>query len=98
MPLEQNPAHKKSETVAGLDDAAKGPLDAFDYWHSLVDEKAAAAFLKLTDRTMQAYRHRGGGPRYIRLSSRCIRYRRVDLRAWVEARIRTRAISDLTES
>ncbi len=60
-----------------------------DYWHALIDEKAAAEFLDLTDRTLQAYRHRGGGPRYIRLSSRCLRYRRVDLREWAEARMRT---------
>ena len=60
-----------------------------DYWQSLVDEKEAGRFLGLTDRTMQAYRHRGGGPRYIRLSSRCLRYRRIDLREWVEGRMRS---------
>ena len=27
--------------------------------------------------------------RYIAISSRCIRYRRIDLRAWSEARVRT---------
>ncbi len=59
-----------------------------EYWHALIDEKAAADFLGLTNRTMQAYRHRGGGPQYIRLSSRCLRYRRIDLRAWAEARMR----------
>ena len=60
-----------------------------DYWHALIDENAAADFLGLTNRTLQAYRHRGGGPQYIRLSSRCLRYRRIDLRAWAEARMRT---------
>ena len=60
-----------------------------DYWFALIDEKAAAEFLGLTDRTMQGNGYRGGGCRYIRLSSRCIRYRRVDLREWAESRIRT---------
>ena len=60
-----------------------------EFWYSLITEKAAAAFLNLTDRTMQAYRQKGGGCRYIRLSSRCLRYRRVDLREWAEARMRT---------
>jgi predicted DNA-binding transcriptional regulator AlpA len=60
-----------------------------DYWHTLIDEKAAAEFLGLTDRTMQALRQRGGGPQYIALSSRCLRYRRIDLRKWAEARVRT---------
>ena len=62
---------------------------AEDYWFALIGEKAAGAFLGLTDRTMQGYRHRGGGPLYVRLSSRCIRYRRVDLREWADARVRT---------
>jgi hypothetical protein len=60
-----------------------------EFWYSLITEKDAAAFLKLTDRTMQAYRQKGGGPQYIRLSSRCLRYRRIDLCSWAEARMRT---------
>ncbi len=59
-----------------------------NYWHSLIDEKTAAEFLKLKVRTIQGLRHRGGGPQYIRLSSRCLRYRRIDLRVWAEARMR----------
>ena len=59
-----------------------------DYWHALIDEKTAGAFLGLTDRTMQGYRRKGGGPRYISISSRCLRYRRADLRAWADARLR----------
>lgn len=58
------------------------------HWYSLIDEKAAARELGVIDRTMQNYRQRGGGPKFIRLSSRCIRYRRIDLREWVEARLR----------
>ena len=47
-----------------------------DFWFQLIDEKAAAKFLNLTTRSMQAARQRGGGSRFIRLSARCIRYRR----------------------
>ena len=61
---------------------------AGDYWHALIDEKAAADFLGLTNRTMQGLRQRGGGPQYIFLSSRCLRYRRIDLRKWADARVR----------
>ena len=60
-----------------------------EFWYSLITEKDAAAFLNLTDRTMQAYRQKGGGPKYIHLSSRCLRYRRIDLHNWAEARVRT---------
>ena len=60
-----------------------------EYWHSLIDERTAGHFLGLVERTMQAHRQRGNGPRYIALSARCIRYRRADLKAWADARVRT---------
>lgn len=60
-----------------------------EYWHSLIREAPAAEFLDNSVRTMQGMRYRGGGPRFIRLSSRCIRYRRSDLREWAEQRLRT---------
>ncbi len=60
-----------------------------DYWYSQVNEKVAAAFLDLQPRTLQAYRQRGSGPRYVAISSRCVRYRRIDLRAWTEDRLRS---------
>ena len=59
------------------------------YWHSLIPETEAAEFLNMTSRSMQAMRQRGGGPRFIRISSRCIRYRRVDLKTWADARMRS---------
>ena len=62
---------------------------AQDYWQALIDEKEAGRFLGLTDRTLQSYRQRGSGPKYISISSRCLRYRRIDLKAWADARIRT---------
>ena len=33
-----------------------------EYWESLIDEKAAAAFLGISVRTVQAFRVKGGGP------------------------------------
>lgn len=59
------------------------------FWHGLVHEAEAAAFLGLSIRSMQGYRYRSGGPRFVRISARCVRYRRTDLREWAEARIRT---------
>ncbi len=58
-----------------------------DFWFQLINEKAAAKFLNLTTRSMQAMRQRGGGPQFIRLSARCIRYRRTDLKTWADARL-----------
>ena len=98
MSLEHDPTRSEPATVTGMDGSPRGPPDASDYWHALIDEKAAAAFLDLTDRTMQAMRQRGGGPHYIRLSSRCLRYRRVDLREWADARVRTSTSDPGTEA
>ena len=63
-------------------------LDNPDYWYALIDETLAADFLDVTPRTMQAHRQRGGGPRFCRLSARCIKYRRIDLRQHAEERLR----------
>ena len=81
-----------SET-ASVDPALSGaaiPASEADinYWFALIDERAAALFLDLTHRTLQGLRQKGGGPRFFRLSSRCVKYRRIDLRDFVESRLR----------
>ncbi|MBI1418198.1 MAG: helix-turn-helix domain-containing protein [Limimaricola sp.] len=52
----------------------------------MMDERAAADTLCYTVRALQNWRHRGGGPRFIKVSARSIRYRRRDLLEWIEAR------------
>lgn len=51
---------------------------------ALLDEEAAAKYLKMTRRFMQSRRQCGDSPAYIRISARAIRYRICDLDAWVE--------------
>ncbi len=53
----------------------------------LIHEQAAADFLSVSIRTLQAWRVRGGGPRYCKIG-RAVRYRRADLTAWVEEKTR----------
>ncbi|MCZ6622909.1 MAG: helix-turn-helix domain-containing protein [Deltaproteobacteria bacterium] len=55
----------------------------------LLTEREAADFLGVTSRCLQAWRYRGGGPKFVRISSRCIRYRKSDLVEWVEERLRS---------
>jgi len=52
----------------------------------LVDEKVAAQFLCYSVRALQNWRSRGGGPKFIKVSARSVRYRRRDLLDWIEAR------------
>jgi Helix-turn-helix domain len=50
----------------------------------LLTEVAAADFLSLSTRTLQAWRSKGFGPAFVR-AGRAIRYRRRDLLAWMDA-------------
>lgn len=61
----------------------------FGYLDQLVCEKDAAEFLGYTVRALQNWRLRGGGPQFVKVSARSIRYRRRDLNAWVETRLRS---------
>jgi predicted DNA-binding transcriptional regulator AlpA len=54
----------------------------------LLDEAAAAAWMGLQPRTLQVWRVRGGGPAFVRISARCVRYRRADLDEWARSRLR----------
>lgn len=56
-----------------------------DHSDRLIDEREAAQFLGYTVRALQNWRVRGGGPRFVKVSARSIRYRRRDLIEWAEA-------------
>lgn len=58
-----------------------------DHLDRLVNESKAADLIGYSVRALQNWRSRGGGPRFVRVSKRSIRYRRRDLNAWVEDRL-----------
>ena len=55
----------------------------------LLTSQEAADFLRLTPRFLEMRRFKGGGPPFIRVSGRCVRYLKSDLRDWVEGLRRT---------
>jgi hypothetical protein len=55
----------------------------------LLTEAEAADRIGFTARFLQERRYRGGGPRFVRISARAIRYRPEDLEAWAAERVRT---------
>ena len=55
-----------------------------DYLDRLINEIEAAHFLGYGARCLQNWRIRGGGPAFIKVSGRSIRYRRRDLIEWSE--------------
>lgn len=60
-----------------------------DYLWSLISEEEAAEFLGYSRRSLQNWRHRGGGPVYIQVSPRSVKYTRGDLLEWCDDRRRT---------
>jgi len=60
-----------------------------DYLDRLMDEREAAGLLCYSVRALQNWRVRGGGPRFVKVSGRSVRYRRRDLLAWIEERTRS---------
>jgi hypothetical protein len=58
----------------------------------LIDEKEAAALLHVSVKSLQVWRVRGGGPRFVKLG-RCVRYAMADLDTFVQEALR-RSTSD----
>lgn len=54
----------------------------------LLTEAEAAERLGFTPRFLQNRRAQGDGPRFVRVSSRAVRYRVEDLTAWAAERLR----------
>ena len=54
----------------------------------LLDEKQAAALLRLSTKSLQGWRYKGGGPRFVK-AGRTVRYRLEDLQTFVLAALRS---------
>ncbi|MBT3361352.1 MAG: DNA-binding protein [Rhodospirillales bacterium] len=53
----------------------------------MINENEAANFVGYTVRALQGWRVKGGGPQFVKVSARSIRYRRRELIAWAEERV-----------
>ena len=69
-----------------------------DYLDRLINEHEAAGFIGYTIRALQGWRVKGGGPKFIRVSARSIRYRRRDLIEWAESRLCSHTSEPLPEA
>lgn len=70
-------AHRQTHELARMN-AIRNSRDPDD----LLNEVEAADLLRLSVRTLQAWRCKGIGPRFVRIG-RIIRYRRGDLTDWI---------------
>lgn len=50
----------------------------------MLPPQEAAKILNVAHNTLRFWRHERRGPAFVRIGERLIRYRRVDLEAWVE--------------
>lgn len=76
----------KDERAASSNPAGR-PIP--DHPDALLLTPEVAFLLGLSPRTLEALRLRGGGPPFVAVTPKAIRYRRRDLEAWIDARIRT---------
>ena len=67
----------------------KAPSTTISDPKRLINEKEAAVFLGVTRRALQQWRLNGSGPKYVKISQRCVRYRRIELIKWSEERLRS---------
>jgi len=58
-----------------------------DHMDRLLTESQAAEFLGYTVRALQNWRVRGGGPKFLKISNRSVRYRRRDLMTWANSKV-----------
>jgi hypothetical protein len=70
--------------------APVSPAVASGEWDRLMHEREAAALLGYSPRALQNWRLRGGGPVFVKVSERSIRYQHSDLMAWIAGRRRAR--------
>lgn len=52
----------------------------------LMDETEAAELLCYSVRALQNWRYRGGGPKFIKISARTVRYAYGDVMDWIDQR------------
>lgn len=60
-----------------------------DYLDGLINEFQAAEFIGYTVRALRNWRVRGGGPKFVKVSARSVRYRRRELIEWAEGNLRS---------
>jgi predicted DNA-binding transcriptional regulator AlpA len=72
-----------------LQNTTVNPVRDPEYLDRLLTETEAAQFIGFSIRALQGWRVKGGGPKFVKVSGRAVRYRRCDLILWAEARLRS---------
>ncbi len=66
--------------------ARKGNSSVIDYQNTLTPTQAAK-YVGISEAALRLWRAEGKGPRFFRAGQKLIRYRRIDIDQWIEARL-----------
>lgn len=78
--------HYHVEHVHMTDTAQLDPIESVELREPLLSQKTVAKLLDLSPRSLEAWRLRGDGPPFVRISKRCVRYRRSEVELWLSSR------------
>lgn len=67
---------------------AKTAQSEREYLDQLLNETEVARMIGFTIRALQNWRVRGGGPQFVKISRRSVRYRRQDVLEWIKIHLR----------
>jgi predicted DNA-binding transcriptional regulator AlpA len=73
-----------STRIVELKDLLNSEATPQQHCNPLLTEKDVGHLLNLTPSCLQAWRLKGDGPPFIRISAKCIRYRPADVETWIE--------------
>ncbi len=90
MPTAKQPSSHSWKKGAGN---YSGEIPAIELYRQ-VDTDFAAGFLNVSPRKMELMRQVGSGPRFVRVSRKCVRYRIKDLIEFQEQHIQDNTIYD----
>lgn len=62
---------------------------------ALLNQRQAADLMGVSERTLECWRSRGGGPPFVKISRRAVRYRRQDIDQWVGERVQRSTSEEL---
>ncbi len=79
--MKMHPVQNTDRLDADQRRAAEGLISSA----GMLDQEEAARFLHVQPRTLESWRQRRIGPRFVRYSLRCVRYRSQDLQAWLDS-------------
>ena len=97
MEIVLNAIHHMTPENAPAPPPGVSSAEWLQYLYELISEDAAADFNGQKTRTLQDKRQKGGEPKFVRISSRCVKYRRIDLIEYANEKLR-QSTSDTGEA